>query len=316
MKIAVVGATGLVGEALLRVLEERRVPASSLGAFASRARNAAVTFRGEKLDVQPTTTEALRGFDAVFFAGGDEPSADFVPKVAGNGCVVIDNSATFRLDPQLALIVPEVNASALRDGQKIFPVGNCTAIILSVALAPIARCAGLTAVNTATYQAISGAGRAALEALEAGTSPVAGNIVPQIGEIDDRGYSVEEAKIQAELRKILELPSLSCAVMAVRVPVRFAHSAAVFFETERPTSTDELADALKTASGLIFHENGIVTPRDIEGRDDVHVARLRGEDESGRRFAMWVCGDQVRKGAATNGVQILELLLERGIVKR
>ena len=316
MKIAVVGATGLVGEALLRVLEERRVPASSLGAFASRARSAAVTFRGEKLDVQPTTTEALRGFDAVFFAGGDEPSADFAPKIAGNGCVVIDNSAAFRLDPQLALIVPEVNAPALRDGQKIFPVGNCTAIILSVALAPIARCAGLKAVNAATYQAVSGAGRAALEELEAGTSPIAGNVVPQIGEVDKRGYSIEEAKIQAELQKILALPNLSCAVVAVRVPVRRAHSAAVFFETERPTSTDKLATALKGAPGLVFHEHDIVTPREVEGQDDVHVARLRAEDESGRRYAMWVCGDQLRKGAATNGVQILELLVERGIVKR
>ena len=316
MKIAVVGATGLVGEALLRVLEERRVPASSLAAFASRARSAAVAFRGEKLDVQPTTAEALRGFDAVFFAGGDEPSADVVPKIAGNGCVVIDNSATFRLDPHLALIVPEINASSLRDGQRIFPVANCTAIILSVALAPIARCAGLRAVDVATYQAVSGAGRAALEELEAGTSRITRNVVPEIGEIDKRGYSTEEVKIQAELRKILSVPDLHCAVIAVRVPVRFGHSAAIFFETERPTSTNELASALKAAPGLVFHERGIVTPREVEGHDDVHVARLRAEDESGQRFAMWVCGDQVRKGAATNGVQILELLLERGIVKR
>ncbi len=142
MKIAVVGATGLVGEMLLRVLEERAIPVSSVSAFANRPRTAAATFRGARLDVQPTSAEALRGFDAIFFAGGDEPSAELVPKISGNGCVVIDNSATFRLDPKLALIVPEVNGAALRDGQKVFPVANCTAIILSVALGPIARSRG------------------------------------------------------------------------------------------------------------------------------------------------------------------------------
>ena len=316
MKIAIVGATGLVGETLLRVLEERRVPISSVAAFASRARTAAVTFRGETLDVQPPTAGALHGFDAVFFAGGDEPSANFAPAIAGNGCVVIDNSAAFRLDPNIALIVPEVNAAAFVDGQKIFPIANCTAIILSVALAPVCKTAGLRGIETATYQAVSGAGRAALEEFETAEGPFARNVVPQIGDFDEHGYTREEAKIQAEVRKILSLPELRCSVIAVRVPVRFAHSAAIFFETERATSLTELEDALKSAPGVVFHAQGIVTPREVEGTDDVHVARLRAEDLSGRHFAMWVCGDQVRKGAATNGVQILELLLERGAVKR
>jgi len=332
VKIAVVGATGLVGEALLRVLEERRIPASSVSAFGSRARNGGASFKGKRLDVQPTNAEALQGFDAIFFAGGDEPSAQIVPKVAKNGCVVIDNSAAFRLDPNLSLIVPEVNAAAVRPSQKIFPVGNCTAIIMSVALGPITKAAGLRRLHAATYQAVSGAGRAALEEFEAAeraacssaddpnpkafAAPIARNVVPQIGQINEHGYSVEEAKIQAELRKILSLPELESAVMAVRVPVRFAHSAAIFFETERATSRAELAAALKNAAGVVFHEDGIVTPREVEGKDDVHVARLRAEDDPGKHFAMWMCGDQVRKGAATNGVQILELLIERGIVKR
>lgn len=330
MKIAVVGATGIVGETVLRVLEERKVPISTLAAFATRDRASAVTFRGKSLDVQRTTADSLHGFDAVFFAGGDEPSGAFAPGIAERGSIVIDNSATFRLSPSVALIVPEVNASALQPGQRIFPVANCTAIILCVALSPVCRAAGLQRVQAATYQAVSGAGRAGLEELEAAeraiaqagvepvpkafAAPIARNVVPQIGELDARGYALEEAKIQAEVRKILSLETLPLSVIAVRVPVRFAHSAVVFFETERATSLKYLSAAFKKAPGVVFHERGFVTPRDVEGADDVHVARLRAEDESGRRFAMWVSGDQVRKGAATNGVQILELLLQRGIV--
>jgi len=330
MKVAVVGATGIVGETVLRVLEERRLPVSSLAAFASRDRAAAVMFRGRSVDVHRATADSLRGFDVVFFAGGDQASVGLAAGIAGNGCIVIDNSATFRLDPNVALIVPEINAAALRPQQRIFPVANCTAIIVCVALAPVCSVAGLQRVHAATYQAVSGAGRPGLDELQAaehaiqhdGAEPppqafaarIARNVVPQIGELDQRGYTLEETKIQAEVRKILALDALPFSVIAVRVPVRYAHCAAVFFETERAASVKDLSAALEEAPGLVYHGRGIVTPRDVEGTDDVHVARLRAEDESGHRFAMWICGDQVRKGAATNGVQILELLLERGMV--
>ena len=330
MRVAVVGATGIVGETVLRVLEERKVPVAHLGAFASRDRAAAVTFAGRTLDVHATTAEALSGYDAVFFASSEDASGTFAPAAAGNGSVVIDNSATFRLDPGMALLVPEVNPGALRDGQRIFPVANCTAIILCVALAPVRALCGLRALHVATYQAVSGAGRAGIEELqraeealqsarsepkpEAFVKPIARNAVPQIGTIGADGYSTEETKVREETRKILDLPDLEMAVMCVRVPVRYAHSEVVFFETERPATLDALREAFANAAGIVFHPEGVVTPREAEGGDEVHVARLRAEDASGRRFSMWICGDQVRKGAATNGVQILELLLRRGLV--
>ena len=330
MKIALVGATGIVGETILRVLEERKVPVATLGAFASRDRKAAVRFNGALLDVFETTAQALDGYDAVFFASSEEASGTFAPRIVERGSVVIDNSATFRLDPNIALLVPEVNASALRKDQRIFPVANCTAIVLCVALAPVRDLAGLSALQVATYQAVSGAGRAGIQELAAGeeavvtgtqepepktfAAPIARNVIPQIGSIGADGYTTEESKVRAETRKILGLSDLSMAVIAVRVPVRYAHSEAVFFETERVVSVQELNKAFENAAGVAFHAEGIVTPRDVEGQDRVHVARLRAEDASGRRFSMWISGDQVRKGAATNGVQILELLLARGLV--
>jgi aspartate-semialdehyde dehydrogenase len=331
MRLALVGATGIVGETVLRVLEERRVPIAHLGAFASRSRKGAVRFNGETLDVLETTDEGLQGFDAVIFAGSEEASGTFAPPIAKRGHIVIDNSPTFRLEPGIALLVPEVNASALTSGQRIFPVANCTAIVLCVALAPIRNTVRLRSVQVATYQAVSGAGRAGVEELEAAeealasdrpepqaktfVAPIARNVIPQIGTIGPDGYATEESKVRAETRKILGLETLPISVIAVRVPVRYAHSEAVFFETGRRASLEELYESFEKAPGIVFHREGIVTPREVEGTDDVHVARLRAEDESGTHFSMWVCGDQVRKGAATNGVQILELLLQRGMVR-
>ncbi len=314
MNVAVVGATGAVGETIVKVLRERKVPVERLGLFASRARDG----------VQETSADALKSFDAVFFAGSDETSSRFVPPILERGGVVIDNSSTYRLRADVPLVVPEINAQAVQPQHRLFPVGNCTAIILCVALAPIRDTAGLASVNVATYQAVSGAGRAALEEFDAGKGPFVGNVVPQVGDFDDSGYTGEETKVRDETRKILELPDLPLYATTVRVPVRTAHSEAVFFETKCDVSTEELAKALEGAPGVVFHRTGIVTPRDVEGTDAVHVARLRSchPEESkdpkaskGRAFAMWIVGDQLRKGAATNGVQILELLLQRGIVR-
>jgi aspartate-semialdehyde dehydrogenase len=301
VKIAVVGATGVVGETILRVLEERRVPVEGLGLFASCTRGL----------VRETTPEALAEFDAIFFASSEDASERYAPALLERGAIVIDNSSTFRLRPEVPLLVPEVNAHALRPEHRLFPVGNCTAIILCVALAPILRTAGLSAVRVATYQAISGAGRAALEEFDRGEGNVVRNVVPQIGAFGEDDSTGEESKVRDETRKVLELPGLPVYVTAVRVPVRTAHSEAVFFETERETSVEELAAAFERAPGIVFHRDGIVTPREVEGTDLVHVARLRACDGA-KSFQMWIVGDQLRKGAATNGVQILELLLERG----
>ncbi|HKU67954.1 MAG TPA: Asd/ArgC dimerization domain-containing protein [Candidatus Baltobacteraceae bacterium] len=299
MKVAVVGATGVVGETILRVLEERRVPVDGVGRFASRTRG----------DVQETTADALAQYDAIFFASSEDASEKYAPPLLERGAVVIDNSSTFRMREGVPLIVPEVNAHALRAEHRLFPVGNCTAIILCVALAPVRDTAGLAAVNVATYQAISGAGRAALEEFDRGEGNVVRNVVPHIGGFGEDGYTGEELKVAAEARKILELPDLPVFATCVRVPVRTTHSEAVFFQTQRETSVEELSAAFERAPGVVFHGEGIVTPREVEGTDLVHVARLRHCE--GRLFQMWIVGDQLRKGAATNGVQILELLLQQ-----
>ncbi len=327
MNIAIVGVTGAVGETILRVLDERAVPVGSLGAFASRDRPEPLTFRGKAWPIKAASEAALAGFDVVFFASSEDASATLARSLAQRGATVIDNSATFRMEEGVPLCVPEINADAVPADARIFPVANCTAIVLSMALAPIARAAGLQAVRVATYQAVSGAGRAGLDELEAGeralasgtpepeprafSRAIARNVVPQVGAFDARGESGEEQKVRDETRKILGLPRLHVAATAVRVPVRTAHSEAVFFETLRDTSVSELAAALAAAPGVVFHRDGIVTPRDVEGSDLVHVARLRSEGDSRRHFQLWVVGDQLRKGAATNAVQILQMLLQR-----
>ena len=330
--VAVVGATGAVGETILRVLEERRLPVERLGAFASRDRPGGARFAEQPIDVRATTPEALREFDAVFFAGGEDASEAFAPALIERGRVVIDNSSTFRMRDGVPLVIPEINGDAIVRDDRLFPVANCTAIVLCMALAPIRNVAGLRAVRVATYQAASGAGRPGLDELLAGERALAlgeaepapaafprhlaRNVIPQIGSFDESGYSGEERKVCEETRKMLGLPNLIASATTVRVPVRTAHSEAVFLETERGTSVEELAAAFETAPGVAFHRDGIVTPREVEGTDEVHVARLRRESsESDRHFVLWCVGDQLRKGAATNGVQILELLLAKGFVR-
>jgi aspartate-semialdehyde dehydrogenase len=334
VKLGVIGATGLVGGMILEVLDERKVPVERLFAYASRDRTEGLSFRGRSVPVVAATKERVIADapDVVFFASSDDASAELAQAFADAGIVVIDNSATFRMDARCPLIIPEVNAATVQPGQRIFPVANCTAIVLCVALKPVVEAAGLRTVRVATYQAVSGAGRAGVETLEseeravlegresklAGTfaAPIMRNVVPQIGSFDERGDTGEEKKVVAETRKMLGLPDLYVAATTVRVPVYYAHSEAVFFETERDTTVTALGQAFSHAAGVVYHPTGIVTPRDVEGTDLVHVARLRPESDSKRHFQMWIVGDQLRKGAATNGVQILELLLERGMLNR
>lgn len=326
MKVAVIGATGVVGGMILRVLEERNVPVDTLLAYASRDRADGVRFRAESQPVFAATRERLLADrpDVALFASSDDASAELAGALVDAGAVVIDNSATFRMAPDVPLVVPEVNADAIRPGDRVFPVANCTAIVLSVALAPIERSAGLRSVRVATYQAVSGAGRAGLDALareEQGdapdgtfAAPIFRNVIPQVGGWDGDGDTGEEKKVVAETRKMLGRPDLAIAATTVRVPVRRAHSESVFFETASPVTVGALHDALRGAPGVVLHERGIVTPRDVEDTDLVHVARVRPEpdDPTGTRFQMWIVGDQLRKGAATNAVQILELLIARG----
>lgn len=329
MKIAIVGVTGVVGETILRVLDERGIPVDELGAFASRARSEPLVYRGRPWPIRAATPGALAaGYDVVFFASSDDASAELAQACAAAGAIVIDNSATFRAAPGVPLVVPEVNPEHALAHHRIFPVANCTAIVLCVGIAPIARLAGLRSVRVATYQSVSGSGRPGLDALEGEeraaldlgpaperspyAAPIFRNVVPLIGTVDAAGDTGEEKKVAFETRKMLGLPELHVAATTVRVPVRYAHSEAVFIETQRDTSVGELAAALAAAPGVVFHAEGIVTPREVEGQDLVHVARLRAEGDSARCFQLWIVGDQTRKGAATNAVQILELLVERG----
>jgi aspartate-semialdehyde dehydrogenase len=328
MNVAVVGATGAVGETIVQVLEERNLPIRELAPFASRERSQAVRFRGRPLDVRAASADALRGYDVVFFAGGEDASEKYAPALLERGSIVIDNSATYRMARNVPLIVPEVNADALRPEHRLFPVANCTAIVLCTALRPVRDAAGLRSVRVATYQAASGAGRAGLDELAAGERALAAgdpepapaifprslarNVVPQVGSFDADGWSGEERKVREESKKMLGLAELQVSVTAVRVPVRTAHSEAVFVETERATTAAELGAAFAAAPGIVFYRDGIVTPREVEGTDRVHVARLR--EEAPTQYAFWCVGDQLRKGAATNAVQILELLLERGYI--
>jgi aspartate-semialdehyde dehydrogenase len=328
VRVAVIGATGVVGGTILRVLEERNVQIGTLLAYASRDRADGVQFRGATVPVFAATRARLAADrpDVAFFASSDDASAELAVALADADAVVIDNSATFRMADGVPLIVPEVNPHAVRAEHRIFPVANCTAIVLTVALAPVERAIGLRAVRVATYQAVSGAGRAGLDTLareERGdapdgtfAAPIFRNVVPQVGGWDGDGDTGEEKKVVAETRKMLDRPDLAMAATTVRVPVMRAHSESVFFETARRTNVRELHDALRNAAGIVLHERGIVTPRDVEDTDLVHVARVRPQpdDASGTHFQMWIVGDQLRKGAATNAVQILELLRAKNML--
>ncbi|MHB8227412.1 MAG: aspartate-semialdehyde dehydrogenase [Vulcanimicrobiaceae bacterium] len=331
MKVAVVGATGAVGQTMLAVLGESGLGVEQLGAFAQRAHSEELRFRGRPVDVQPASDALLSAYDVVFFAGGDVASRQYVPSLLRRGAVVIDNSAAYRLAQGVPLVVPEINPDVVGAGDRLFPVGNCTAIILCMALEPIRAIAGLRSVYVATYQAASGAGRAGLEELAAGEralvygeaepmgvvfpAGLARNVVPQVGALAADGWSDEEEKVAQETRKVLGVPDLRISATCVRVPVRTAHAEAVFLTTQESTSVEALGERLARAPGLRFHADGIVTPREVEGSDLVHVARLRAQDSSGRRFALWAVGDQLRKGAATNAVQILQLLVAKGFVR-
>jgi aspartate-semialdehyde dehydrogenase len=330
VRIAVIGATGVVGHTILQVLDERNIAVDVLLAYASRDRAEGITFRGGRVPVASASVSRILAdrAEVAFFASSDDASREMAEALAQRGVVVIDNSSTFRLDPRIPLIIPEVNGHAIGAEHRIFPVANCTAIVLCVALAPIERAVGLCSIRVATYQAVSGAGRAGLETLATEehaafhglaippsttfAAPIFRNVVPQVGSYDGDGDTGEEQKVAAETRKMLGRPDLHVAATTVRVPVRQAHSEAVFFETQRPTTREELAHALEDAPGVVFHPRGIVTPRDVEGTDLVHVARVRPEAESSTHWQLWCVGDQLRKGAATNAVQILEALVAAG----
>ncbi len=332
--VAVVGATGLVGEVMIQVLEERNFPVARLFPLASeRSAGRTVKFRNETIPVQ-----VLDGFDfeqvqiALFSAGGSV-SAEFAPKAASAGAVVIDNTSHFRYEDDIPLVVPEVNAHRIADytNRGIIANPNCSTIQMVVALKPIHDAAGIERINVATYQAISGAGRAALERLTehtrqllAGVDPVvrgkekwvAFNAVPQIDVFLDNGYTKEEMKMVWETRKIMEDPDIMVNATAVRVPVYFGHSEAVHIETRTKITVPDVQKLLNSAPGVVVidgRELGAypTAGTDAAHRDAVFVGRIREDVSHPRGIDLWVVADNVRKGAATNSVQIAEILVNQ-----
>jgi aspartate-semialdehyde dehydrogenase len=330
----VAGATGAVGEELLRLLVQRGFPVGELRLLASaRSTGMRLPFGGEQLPVLELTDQNLRGLDVCFFSCGGDRSRRFAPVARAAGVVVIDNSSAFRLDDDVPLVVPEINPEAVDDHSGVLAVPNCTTIIFLMAVAPLHREAGLVRAVVSSYQAASGAGRAAMEeydaqvrAVAAGEPPAVhafprqlhGNVIPQVDVFLPDGSTKEERKLTDESRKILGAPDIAVAATCVRVPVRRAHSVAAALEFARPLSPARAAEILAEAPGVVVvdaaHPSQYPTPLEVSGRSETFVGRVREDASRPGGLLLWCVGDQLLKGAALNAVQIAEILIQRGRV--
>ena len=328
-RVAVVGATGMVGRKFLQVLEERKLPVSEYFLFASaRSAGKQLPFMGKTYTVRELTDDAFQdlGIDIALFSAGGETSRHFAPIVAASGAVVIDNSSCWRMDPDVPLVVPEVNPDAI-PGYKskgIIANPNCSTIQAMVVLKPLADAYGLKRVVYSTYQAVSGAGQKGYmdlvnglkgEAPQKFPHPIAGNCLPHIDVFLDTGYTKEEQKMIDETRKILSLPELRVTATTVRVPVYHGHSESINVEFVRPFELDELRAVLEKAPGLIVRDDPKhnVYPMAIEAADTdpVYVGRIRRDFSVDSGVNLWCVADNIRKGAATNAVQIAEELIRQ-----
>ncbi len=328
-RVAVVGATGMVGRKFLEVLEERQLPVSEYFLFASkRSAGKEITFMGKKHTVRELTDDAFQGLDidiALFSAGG-ETSRHFAPIVASTGAVVIDNSSCWRMDPDVPLVVPEVNPDAIPGYKKkgIIANPNCSTIQAMVVLKPLSDAYGLKRVVYSTYQAVSGAGQQGYMDLVDGLKgeapkkfphPIAGNCLPHIDVFLDTGYTKEEQKMIDESRKILSLPELRVTATTVRVPVYHGHSESINIEFERPFELSELRALLEKAPGLVVQDDvaNNVYPMAIHAADTdpVYVGRIRRDFSVENGINLWCVADNIRKGAATNAVQIAQELIRQ-----
>jgi aspartate-semialdehyde dehydrogenase len=329
-RVAVVGATGVVGTTMLSLLRERRFPASEIVPFATE-RSAGRELEGG-LTVRALNDEAdLRGFDLALFSAGGGTSREWAPQFVKAGATVIDNSSAWRRDPEVPLVVSEVNPHALERHRGLIANPNCSTMQLVVALAPIQRRAGIERLVVSTYQSVSGTGKKAVDELDAQAradlkgaeppapavypEPIAFNVIGAAGNFaDGDDHTDEERKMMFETRKILEEESIGVAVTCVRVPVRVAHSLAVNVQTREPLSAEEARDLLAAAPGVIVED--VPTPLRAAGRDEVFVGRIRRDESHPRALGLWIVSDNLRKGAATNAVQIAEVLVERGLLDR
>ena len=324
-RVAVVGATGAVGRTMLELLKQREFPADELVLFAS-ARSAGQEIEGRTVQLLDDSAD-LDGFDIALFSAGAGTSREWAPKFAQRGTAVIDNSSAFRRDPDVPLVVSEVNPHALQRHRGLIANPNCSTMQLMVALAPIHRAVGLERLIVSTYQSVSGTGQKALAELDAQARAsldgealpepsiypdhIAFNVIGAAGSFPDGDdHTDEERKMMFETRKILEDEEIGIAVTCVRVPVRVCHSESVNLQTREPISPDQVRELLGAAPGLILED--VPSPLRAEGRDEVFVGRIRRDESHPRALSMWVVSDNLRKGAATNAVQIAELLVAGG----
>ena len=329
-RVAVVGATGVVGTTMLELLRERRFPAGEIVPFATE-RSAGRQLDGG-LTVRALNDAAhLTGFDLALFSAGGGTSREWAPRFVEAGATVVDNSSAWRRDPEIPLVVSEVNPHTLERHGGLIANPNCSTMQLVVALAPIHRRAGIERLVVATYQSVSGTGQKAIDELDAQAraslqgdetpapevypEPIAFNVIGAAGNFaDGDDHTDEERKMMFETRKILEDESIGVAVTCVRVPVRICHSLAVNIQTREPLSAEEARELLASAPGVIVED--VPTPLRAAGRDEVFVGRVRRDASHPRALGMWIVSDNLRKGAATNAVQIAEALVERGLLDR
>jgi aspartate-semialdehyde dehydrogenase len=329
LTVAVIGATGAAGGMTLRILEERKFPVRELRAYASeRSVGKTVMFAGDTLRVEKVSPEAFRGVDVAFFSAGSAQSRQYAPLAVEAGALVVDKSSAFRLDPAVPLVVPEVNPHAVRAHRGVLASPNCTTIVAVMPLAPLHRAARLRRVVATSYQAVSGAGVRGVEDLRQQTlawargeavvarhfpHPIAFNLIPHIDGFGDGGYTGEEWKLVHEARKILETPHLPISPTTVRVPVFTSHAVAVNAETEEKVTVERARELFERFPGLRLWDdpaqNRYPMPAVVEGQDDCYVGRIREDLSLDHALNFWVVGDQLRKGAATNAVQIAELAL-------
>ncbi len=331
LKIGVVGATGIVGQTFMKILEERQFPVAELRPFASEnSLGKKINLHGQDWECQVLQEGCFRGLDLVFFSSGDDISKEWAPRAVAEGAFAVDNSAAFRMDDLIHLVVPEVNGHLLSKNSKpqIIANPNCSTIQLVVALKNMRDQFGISEVRVSSYQAVSGAGLPAhdelleqaqmhlqgqpVQSAKNFVHPIAFNLIPQIGSFDNDGYCSEEVKIMKETKKILDLPKLKVSAFTVRVPVLNAHSESVWVTLNKEITREHMLHALETTPGLVVvdepRQAQYPMPREVSGRDPVYVGRVHRDLENPNLWLMWVVSDNIRKGAALNGIQIAELL--------
>jgi len=330
--VAVVGATGVVGTEMISTLEERNFPVGEITLLASeRSLGKELTFRGKEYPVKILNDDSFKGIEIGLFSPGGSISERFAPVAAREGCVVIDNTNAFRMDPDIPLVVPEVNPEEIGNyrNKGIIANPNCSTIQMVVALKPIHDAVGIKRIVVSTYQAVSGTGKDAIEELVAQTRAllalkapeinvyphrIAFNCLPHIDVFMENGYTKEEMKMVNETRKILKAPSMAVTATTVRVPVFYGHSESINIETEKKITPDEVRQILAIAPGVTVVDDpaslSYPLASDAAGKDDTFVGRIREDESIPNGINMWVVSDNIRKGAALNAVQIAEILID------